>query len=65
MPEMTTQTKPTIKSDENIYTMVREAGKSLRAIGQRDKAREINLRVFSATSYAEALSVIKEYVEVK
>jgi len=27
--------------------------------------KELNLRVFSTTSYAEALSVIKEYVEVR
>ena len=57
--------KPVIASSDNIYKMVQEAAKFLRATGQRDKARDMTGRVLKAQTIPQALSVIKEYVEVK
>lgn len=60
--------KPTanlIGQDGNIFNLVGIAARALRRAGQRDKADEMQKRIFAAGSYDSALSIIMEYVDVE
>lgn len=48
----------------NIFNLLGIASRSLKAAGQYSKAKEMNNKAMSSSSYDEALSVIMEYVEV-
>lgn len=49
--------------DGNIFAVLSSATLALKRIGERAKANEMKDRVFDAKSYAEALSIIGEYID--
>lgn len=51
--------------DGNIFNLVGIAIKALKKAGQGESIKEMSEKVFSASSYAEAISIMSEYVEVR
>ncbi len=51
--------------DGNIFAILGRADRLLRYSGQSDKAKEMSRRVFSSSSYNEALGIISEYVHTE
>lgn len=59
-----TDYKPTVRlsgQNGNIFNLIGIASKAL----PRDKASEMQNRIFKSGSYEEALQIIAEYVEVE
>lgn len=52
------------KKNNSIFSLLRIAGKTLKKNKQEGKIEEMRDRVCCSNSYSEALSIIKEYVEV-
>jgi hypothetical protein len=50
--------------DGNVFNLLAVTTRTLKDVGMRDKAKEVQERVFKATSYEEAKSIMQEYVEV-
>ena len=55
---------PLIGQDGNIFNLIGIAARTLRENGMREEATEMTKRVTSSGSYAEALSIIGEYVNI-
>lgn len=63
-----TNKKPRCKligEDGNIFNLVGLASRALRKAGQDKEAKEMQDKIFSAKSYAEALSIISDYVDIE
>lgn len=61
------QEKPTLRIpwvNPNIYHLIYAAKTVLRRADRNDDADELGHRGIRATSYDEALEIIKEYVEI-
>lgn len=59
--------KPTCKmigENGNVYNLIGLASKILQYYGKTDKAEEMQKRVFNCRSYAEALCILGDYVEI-
>ena len=54
---------PIIGADGNIFNLVAIASKTLKASGFVNEAQEMSKKVFTSSSYEEALQIITEYVE--
>lgn len=54
---------PIIGADGNIFNLVAIASKTLKTTGLINEAQEMSKRVFTSSSYEEALQIITEYVE--
>lgn len=64
---MTETTKPEVEligQDSNIFNLLALASKALKQAGQPENVKVLQGRVMQADSYAEALSIIMEYVAV-
>lgn len=60
--------KPLVKlteEDGNIFSIMGTCTKALKRIGQYEKAKELTNKIFSSSSYEEALQICMEYVEVE
>ncbi len=60
--------KPTCKltgTDGNVFALAGLVSKALRQAGQSDKAKEFTAKLFKTGSYDEALTLMREYVEVE
>jgi len=60
--------KPTAKligADGNVFNLLGVCKGALSRAGMRDKAEEMQKRVFASGSYDEALSIMMEYVDVE
>lgn len=55
---------PLIGADGNIFNLIGIASRTLRRNGQNEQAKEMQDRVFSSSSYEEALCIIGEYVNI-
>ena len=55
---------PLIGADGNIFNLVGIASRTLKRNGLGDDAKEMTSRVFSSSSYEEALCIIGEYVNI-
>lgn len=55
---------PLIGTDSNIFALMGLASKTLKRNGMADEAKEMCSKVTSSGSYAEALGIISEYVEI-
>lgn len=55
---------PLIGADGNIFNLVGIASRTLKRNGLGDDAKEMTSRVFSSSSYEEALGIIGEYVNI-
>jgi len=49
----------------NIYNLTALAANALKRAGQREQAIEMKQRVSACSSYADALLIIQEYVDVE
>ena len=54
---------PIIGADGNIFNLVAIASKTLKTNGLVNQAQEMSKRVFTSSSYEEALQIITEYIE--
>src|SRR5690554_6196550 len=54
---------PIIGADGNIFNLVAIASKTLNTNGFVNEAQEMSKRVYTSSSYEEALQIITEYVE--
>ncbi len=54
---------PIIGADGNIFNLVAIASKTLKTNGLVNEAQEMSKRVFTSSSYEEALQIITEYIE--
>ena len=54
-----------IGSDGNVFAIVGSVSKCLKMAGQPDKAKEMADKVFDSKSYQEALTIVREYVDVE
>lgn len=62
------ETKPRAQlsgENGNIFNLTAIAANALKRAGQREAADEMKRRVSASKSYAEALDVISEYVDVE
>ena len=62
------QKKPSMRlegQDGNIFSILGQASRLLRDVGQKDQADEMFRRVTSSGSYEEALHIISEYVDTE
>lgn len=60
--------RPAVKltgTDGNVFALIGECRKALKAAGQADRANELSQKVFDCKSYDEALALMGEYVEVE
>lgn len=55
---------PLIGSDGNVFNLIGLTQKSLIAVNEDKLAKEMQDRVYQSGSYAEALNIMQEYVEV-
>ncbi|WP_366517380.1 hypothetical protein [uncultured Ruminococcus sp.] len=55
---------PLIGADGNIFNLVGIASRTLKKHGLNAQAKEMRNRVFSSSSYEEALCIISEYVNI-
>lgn len=53
-----------IGTDGNVFALMGKASSALKEAGQPEKAKEMCEQVFRCGSYAAALKVIGEYVEI-
>lgn len=53
-----------IGEDGNIFNLMGIASRTLKKNGMAEEAKEMCSRITSSESYAEALSIIDEYVEI-
>lgn len=53
-----------IGQDGNVFNLVGIASRTLRGHGRPEQAKEMSDRVFASGSYAEALNIIGEYVNI-
>lgn len=53
-----------IGTDGNVFAMLGECRKALKAAGMKTEANELGARLFSCHSYDEALAIMGEYVEI-
>ena len=51
--------------DGNIFSILGQASRLLKDVGQKDQADEMFRRVTSSGSYEEALHIISEYVDTE
>lgn len=56
---------PLLGQDGNIFAILGQASRLLKASGQDAQAKEMAERVYASQSYAEALHIISEYVETE
>jgi hypothetical protein len=64
-PEMTDKPKcPLINQNGNIFNLMGIATRTLKENGMSEQAKEMCGRIKSSGSYAEALGIIGEYVEI-
>ncbi|MFA0889239.1 MAG: hypothetical protein ACC613_09150 [Synergistales bacterium] len=54
-----------IGQDGNVFNLVGICSRALKKAGRLEEARAMQERVFKAASYAEALSIMGEYVEIQ
>lgn len=54
---------PIIGADGNIFNLVAIASKTLKTSGLVNEAQEMSKRVFTSSSYEEAIQIITEYIE--
>ena len=54
-----------IGTDGNIFALLALCSRALKKAGRLEEARLMQERVFKAASYAEALSIMGEYVEIE
>lgn len=54
---------PIIGADGNIFNLVAIVSKTLKTSGLVNEAQEMSKRVFTSSSYEEALQIITEYIE--
>jgi hypothetical protein len=54
-----------IAEDGNIFSIMGRCTKALKNIGQHEEAKELTEKIFSCSSYDEALEIVMEYVEVE
>ena len=62
------QKKPSMRlegQDGNIFSILGQASRLLKDVGQKDQADEMFRRVTSSGSYEEALHIISEYVDTE
>ena len=62
------QQKPSMRlegQDGNIFSILGQASRLLKDVGQKDQADEMFRRVTSSGSYEEALHIISEYVDTE
>ena len=55
---------PLIGQDGNVFNIIGIASRTLKENGMSEEAKEMSSRVFASGSYAEALSIIGEYVNI-
>ena len=55
---------PLIGSDGNVFNLIGLTQKSLIAVNEDKLAKEMKDRVYQSGSYAEALNIMQEYVDV-
>jgi two-component SAPR family response regulator len=66
MQQMDNKTKPKVQlvgQDGNVFNLLGICVKALKKAGQYKEAQELQKRVLAGGSYAEALSIMLEYVE--
>lgn len=59
--------KPVVQlvgQDGNVFNLIGICSRALKKAGRVEEARLMQLRVFQAGSYGEALSIMGEYVEI-
>ena len=54
-----------IGQDGNVFNLVGICSRALKKAGRFEEARAMQERVFKACSYAEALSIRGQYVEIR
>ncbi len=55
---------PLIGQDGNVFNLIGIASRTLKENGMSKESKEMSSRVFDSGSYAEALSIIGEYVNI-
>lgn len=55
---------PMIGTDGNVFALIGLTQMSLKAVGEEEQAKEVVNRVTNCGSYAEALNIMQEYVDV-
>ncbi len=55
---------PLIGQDGNVFNIIGIASRTLKENGMSEEANEMSSRVFASGNYAEALSIIGEYVNI-
>ena len=50
--------------DGNVFNLIGICGRALKQAGQREKITEMQSRIFSCSSYDNALSIMSEYCEL-
>lgn len=64
MPEKKPKCK-LLGEDGNIFAIVGRASAALRKSGLKEQSKEMQRRVLASHSYADAVSIVLEYVEAK
>jgi hypothetical protein len=60
--------KPVVKligEDGNIFSIMGKCTKALKIVGQNEQAKELTEKIFSSSSYDEALQICMQYIEVE
>jgi hypothetical protein len=60
--------KPVVQlvgEDGNVFNLIGICSRALKKAGRGEEAKAMQQRVFSCGSYAEALSIMGEYVEIQ
>jgi hypothetical protein len=60
--------KPVVKligEDGNIFSIMGKCTKALKRVGQNEQAKELTEKIFSSSSYDEALQICMQYIEVE
>jgi hypothetical protein len=60
--------KPAVKlvsEDGNVFNLMAICSRALKNAGQKDKAEEMQNKVFGCGSYSEALAIMMDYCEVE
>lgn len=53
------------RQDGNVFGLIAIASRALKNNGQDKEAKEMTDRVYESASYAEALSIMGEYVTIR
>ena len=64
-PEQKKRSRRLEGQDGNIFSILGQASRLLKDVGQKDQADEMFRRVTSSGSYEEALHIISEYVDTE